>query len=295
MTGPQNWTSGRTHRTENFPVASVLIARRHRGAILAFYRFARAADDIADDPTLLPDEKLGRLDRLEATLFDEDEVAAAIPLRDILAERRLTARHPCDLLTAFRRDVANPRMRSFADLMDYCAVSAMPVGRFVLDIHGESVGTWGASDALCAALQIINHLQDCGRDHRELDRVYIPLDDLAANGASLDALGGDRSSPELKRTIEQLAGKVSELLVASSRLAPLVEGFRLRLEIATIQKLAERLNARLFTVDPLADEVHLGKPAMLMLMLSAVAGQAAKGLMEPRGRKRRLKRGVGTS
>ncbi len=294
MTGSQDWTSGRNHRTENFPVASVLIAKRHRGAILAFYRFARAADDIADHPTLAPQEKLDRLDRLEATLFDKDDVDAALPLRDTLAERNLTARHPCDLLKAFRRDVANPRTESLADLMDYCAVSAMPVGRFVLDLHGESVGIWDASDALCAALQIINHLQDCGRDFRDLDRVYIPLANLAGNGAAIDDLGGNRASPELKRTIEQLTIHVSELLVQSSRLVPLVEDMRLRMEIATIQKLAERLNLRLVTGDPLAGGVHLGKPAVLRLMLSAAAGQATKGLLNARWSSK-LKRSVKTS
>ena len=62
--------------------------------------------------------------------------------------------------------------------MDYCRYSAMPVGRFVLDVHGESRDLWPANDALCAALQVINHLQDCAKDYRELDRVYLPLDVL---------------------------------------------------------------------------------------------------------------------
>ena len=66
----------------------------------------------------------------------------------------------------------------------------MPVGRFVLDVHGESRATWPANDALCAALQIINHLQDCGKDYRNLNRVYIPLDAFAAAGAEVE----DRSA-----------------------------------------------------------------------------------------------------
>ena len=72
----------------------------------------------------------------------------------------------------------------------------MPVGRFVLDVHGESRATWPASDALCAALQIINHLQDCGADYRKLDRVYIPLDALARDGLTVDALAADKASPQ---------------------------------------------------------------------------------------------------
>ena len=80
-------------------------------------------------------------------------------------------------------DVTKLRYRDWDDLIGYCSYSAMPVGRFVLDVHGESRATWPANDALCAALQIINHLQDCGRDYRNLDRVYIPLDALAESGA----------------------------------------------------------------------------------------------------------------
>ncbi len=98
-------------------------------------------------------------------------------------------RHAQDLLHAFRQDVTKLRYANWDELIDYCSRSAMPVGRFVLDVHGESRDTWPASDALCAALQIINHLQDCAADYRTLDRVYIPLDALAARGIGVEALG----------------------------------------------------------------------------------------------------------
>src|SRR6266403_1945743 len=161
--GPAALRSGKSHRDENFPVASHLIHPRHRGAILAFYEFVRIADDIADHQTLTDTEKLAHLDALEA-----------VKLRTVLRERNLAPRHALDLLTAFRMDVTKLRYRDWDDLMNYCSYSAMPVGRFVLDVHGESRATWSANDALCAALQIINHLQDCGKDYRQLDRVYIP-------------------------------------------------------------------------------------------------------------------------
>ena len=152
-------SSGKTHRDENFPVASFLIARRHRPVILAFYRFVRAADDVADHASLPPDEKLALLDRLERSLLGrEASEPAGVALRTALAERHLPPRHALDLLTAFRLDVTKRRYSDWNDLMDYCAFSAMPVGRFVLDVHGESRSTWPASDALCAALQVINHL-----------------------------------------------------------------------------------------------------------------------------------------
>ena len=80
------------------------------------------------------------------------------------------------------------RYADWDELMDYCRYSAMPVGRFVLDVHGEDRATWPANDALCAALQVINHLQDCAKDYRELDRVYLPHDVLAAHGARVEML-----------------------------------------------------------------------------------------------------------
>ena len=116
-------------------------------------------------------------------------IRAAVTLRRVLAERGLSPRHAQDLLKAFRLDATKLRYADWDDLIDYCAYSAMPVGRFVLDVHGESRATWPASDAICAALQINNHLQDCGKDYRNLDRVYVPLDALAAAGTSVEALG----------------------------------------------------------------------------------------------------------
>lgn len=130
--------SGKGSRDENFPVASWLVHPRHRGIILAFYEFVRVADDIADHPTLSEQDKLSHLDRLENSLLG---VAAdrshGVALKAALAERGLSPRHAQDLLTAFRLDVTKRRYADFDDLIGYCTYSAMPVGRFVLDVHGE--------------------------------------------------------------------------------------------------------------------------------------------------------------
>ncbi len=178
--------SGKTHHDENFPVASHFIAARHRGPILAFYRFVRAADDVADNPGLSPDEKLELLDRLDAALTGSGPAdPEAEPLKAALAERGLSPRHARDLLDAFRMDANKLRYADWRELMHYCSLSAMPVGRFVLDVHGENPqATWPASDAICAALQVINHLQDCADDYRNLDRVYLPLETLEKHGAT---------------------------------------------------------------------------------------------------------------
>jgi squalene synthase HpnC len=239
--------------------------------ILAFYAFVRCADDIADHATLSVSEKLNLLDRLEQDLLGAgDGNAQAIALRHALAVRGMSPRHAQDLLKAFRLDATKLRYRDWDDLMGYCAYSAMPVGRFVLDVHGESHGTWFASDAICAALQIINHLQDCAADYRNLDRVYIPLDALAACGLGVEALGAAKASPELRRCLAGLAERTGVLLLHGDALPNLVEDWRLALEISVIQTLAQHLTRILTRRDPLSERVHLGKLGVAGVSLFAV-------------------------
>jgi squalene synthase HpnC len=252
--------ASKTHRQENFPVASHLIAPVHRPAILAYYQFARGADDVADSPTLTSDAKLAGLDAFERTLMGQgDDEPAALPLRAVLAESRLSPRHALDLLQAFRMDAVQNRYPDFDALMNYCRYSAAPVGRFVLSVHGENESTWPASDALCSALQIINHLQDCGDDYRQLDRVYVPLDMLNAAGARVEELGERRASRPLRATLVALATRTADLVEEGAKLPPQVRDVRLCLETAVIARLARRLNDGLLVRDPLDDNVHLGK------------------------------------
>ena len=252
--------SGKGSGDENFPVASWLVAARHRRPILAFYEFVRIADDIADHPKLREDEKLAHLDRLEASLLGRDDHnAAGITLRAALAERNLSPQHAQDLLKAFRQDVTKHRYRDWDELIDYCRYSAMPVGRFVLDVHGESRSTWPASDNVCAVLQIINHLQDCVKDYRNLDRVYIPLDALAKAGSRVEELREPRATPQLLACLHGLADRTGAMLEAGSDLPRQIKDRRLALEIAAIVKLARHFVQLLRTRDPLSENVRLGK------------------------------------
>ncbi len=258
--------SGKTHRDENFPVASWLLSERHRAPILAFYRFARTADDVADDPGLSPDEKVRRLDALGAALEEGGpRDPAAEPLRVVLRERNLTSIHALDLLDAFRLDARKRRYADWADLMDYCRLSAMPVGRFVLDTHGEDRALWPASDALCAALQIINHLQDCGEDYRRLDRVYLPQDILSAHGAAVDMLAAPQAPPPLRRAIEDLARRTEALTDEGATLVPEIADLRLGLEVGAVHRLARHLVRGLQARDPLSERVHHGKAAFALI------------------------------
>jgi len=292
-TDANNWRSGKGYRDENFPVASFLIHPRQRKLILAFYNFVRTADDIADHASLAPEQKLALLDRLEAGLNGKNDAdAVAVGLRAALAERAVSPRHAQDLLAAFKLDVTKLRYRDWGDLLHYCAYSAMPVGRFVLDVHGESPSTWPANDALCAALQIINHLQDCKNDYRNLDRVYIPLDTLAAYGTGVQALGAKRASPALLAALHGLAERTERLLCESDVLPLMIHDRRLSLEVSVINRLAHRLARLLMSRDPLSDRVNLSVTAVAGLTLIGIIGGASRRLGRRPAAKTRKPRGA---
>jgi squalene synthase HpnC len=272
MTTASELRSGKTHRDENFPVASWIIHPRHRALILAFYNFVRTADDIADHASLGEQDKLGYLDLLEAELLGQgDSQPEAVNLRRALAARSMPPRHALDVLIAFRMDVSKLRYENWDEVIHYCRYSAMPVGRFMLDVHGESTSTWAASDALCAGLQINNHLQDCGKDYRNLNRVYLPRDALAAAGASVEELGGARASPALLQCLHSLAGRTEMLLDEGRSLSAGVKDFRLGLEISVIQAFADRIVRLLKVRDPLSQRVHLGPVELLGHSLGGMA------------------------
>ena len=264
MTQAAELASGKGHRDENFPVASLLIRPECRAPVMAFYRFARAADDIADHATASEAEKLALLTNMRAGLAGEG-AREAMDLREVMAARGIDPIHAHDLLDAFTRDVTVRRYASWEDLIGYCRVSAMPVGRYVLDVHGESRDSWPANDALCAALQIINHLQDCAKDYAELDRVYIPMN----TGLVVEQLGAAKATPALRAIITGLARRTRGLLDSSAGFAGLIRDRRLSAEVAAIQKLAISLCDRPERRDPLSERVHHGKLEALFLAAGA--------------------------
>jgi squalene synthase HpnC len=283
----EDYGTGKTQ--ENFPVASRLIAPGLRAPILAYYRFARAADDVADHPTLEQPLKFELLDGLEATLLGRtDRDPAALPLRGELSARALSPQHALDLLTAFRLDVTKRRYQDWGELMHYCRYSAMPVGRFVLEVHGESHATWEASDALCSALQVINHLQDCAKDYQALDRVYVPLDALTRHGLGVEALSAPRATPELRACLQSVARQTKSLLPQADQLPHVVRDLRLGIETAVIAAVARKLTEWLLERDPLSERVHLTRVEASWVATAAVVPEllrrlrAAPGQAAPR-------------
>lgn len=260
---PVETPSGKGAGDENFPVGSFLLPAHLRPTVARFYAFARAGDDIADNPDLAPAEKLARLEAFDRALAEDigqgGGLEKAHALRAALTERGLTDRHGRDLLRAFSQDATKLRYADWGELLGYCELSANPVGRFLLDLHGEDANDYPPSDALCTVLQILNHMQDCKEDARTLDRIYIPQDWMADEGVTDADILAQEASPGLRRVLDRMLVGVDDLLMEARRLPGALRSRRLAMESAVIVRLAGRLCARLKRGDPLATRVALSK------------------------------------
>jgi len=269
--------SGKGAGDENFPVGSFLLPRRLRPHVAVFYAFARAIDDIADNKALRADDKLARLDAMEDALYGRIQGRAGLEkayhVRESCLATNVPLDHCRDLIAAFKQDAIKLRYADWGELMGYCYKSAAPVGRYLLDLHGESRDGWPASDALCNALQVLNHLQDCQEDYRNLDRVYLPQDWLKAERETVAALDLPASTPGLRRTLDRCIDATDALLVTARELPHRLKSRGLAMESAVIVRLALRLSELLKRGDPIADRVALTKLDFLRCgIIGAAAG-----------------------
>jgi hydroxysqualene synthase len=251
-----------TRRMENFPVASRLVAPEFRPAMIAFYNVARGGDDIADDPTRSPSERAVGLDRLEAGLDghpdgDPRGLRLVRSLQEIGRDAALTEGK--NLLAAFRADLRTTRYRTWEDLMEYCGMSAVPVGRFVLELHGENDKAHEPADALCIVLQVLNHLQDLKSDYMNLGRIYLPAEWIEDERD----LAGERLTPALRHAVDRALAKTDALLETSADLPNRLQSQRLSAEIGIIISLAQSLQRQLRVHDPIARRVTASRSALL--------------------------------
>lgn len=223
----------RTSYEENFPVVAWLLPARVRGELDTLFHFVRLADGIADDPYLSPEERLRRLSELAP-----DELGRSAP-------------YARKLIAAFKCDAVRSRSPSWEDLEAYCTLSAVPLGRFLLDLFGEGEAAYGPCDALCIALQVLTHIEDAHSDLMHLNRVYLPVDWLHDAGIDVDALEDGFTALGLREVIDRTLDKVDALLTEAARLPYVLKSFRLRLE-ALIVLIGARSQARRFRrFDPL--------------------------------------------
>jgi squalene synthase HpnC len=186
---------------ENFPVASLLLPKRLRRPISVIYAFARTADDFADEGSDSPAERLAKLasyrqalQAIAANQYRGDE-PIFIALADVIKQHQLPLSLFDDLIKAFQQDVRQQRYQDLDEVMLYCRYSANPVGRLILLLHGQATEQQlQQSDAICSALQLINFYQDIEQDLTEMNRVYLPQDQLKAHAITeADLLAADTS------------------------------------------------------------------------------------------------------
>jgi len=239
---------------ENFPVASLLCPPALREPVLAIYRFARTADDIADEGEAGPDQRLASLAQYRRAL---DAVLAGQPPGDAwaavfqplaLACQRHALPGAClhALLDAFEQDVRNPAYPDRAALLDYCRLSANPVGRLLLHLHAIDAPTaLQQADCICSALQLINFWQDLSIDLPR-GRVYVPQSDLRRHDLGRDELlrGGD--SARVRTMVRELSRWAAELMMRGAPLCrqiPGRAGWELRLVVQGGLRILEKIAA----------------------------------------------------
>jgi squalene synthase HpnC len=239
---------------ENFPVASLLCPPALRPAVVAIYRFARIADDIADEGDAHPAQRLAdlaayrvdleRAGRADATSPRWPEVFG--PLAERMREFELPARLLHDLLDAFEQDVRNPPYRDRASLLDYCRRSANPIGRLLLHLYGiDDAVALGRADAVCSALQLVNFWQDLSVDGPR-GRCYVPEADQRAHGVGRDQLLLGVDSPAARALVRSLCDWTVALMREGAPLArsiPGRAGWELRLVVQGGLRVVEKIRA----------------------------------------------------
>lgn len=261
--------SGKGAQDENFPVAQLFPASL-RPAINCYYAFARAIDDVADNPRLPADEKIRRLDGFDQSLINGDDdpsYTKGAAVRALFTEKNIPLAHARDLIVAFKQDAVKLRYKDWDDLIGYCLNSAAPVGRFLLDLHQEDRNAYPQSDALCNALQVINHLQDCKADFTQMNRVYIPEPWLHEAGIDVSALAGSKATSNLRLVLNRCLDGVDQLMVIARELPYLMKNPQLARNCQVIVMIANKLAYKLRHEDPIAGRVQLSKFQFLTFLL----------------------------
>ena len=261
-----NLSSGKNHEKENFPVSSFLISPEKKNQIRKFYKFARIADDIADNKELSAREKVKILDYFDKTLTGKikSKFKFLNDLIEIFKQGSLSVENARKLLIAFKTDATKLRYKTWEELLDYCNNSASPVGRYVIELHlkrknidGTLKQIFVGSDNLCNSLQILNHFQDIKEDLSNLNRVYIPAEKFKDERDLIISISGNRSSKKFEEIKLFYLNKVDKLLSQSEPYLSLIPHKSLKRETFVIFYIAKKLTEILKKNDPLKKKVKL--------------------------------------
>ncbi len=256
--------SGKSYSDENFPVASFLMTKKIRSIVRVFYFFARMADDIADHQTLSSNQKKNIL------LFFDNAISKSKKTNNKVLDKMIARfkelpsgkKYSRNLLKAFMMDASNKKYKNWNDLLYYCKFSANPVGRFVIDAVNERKNIekiYEASDSLCTALQIINHIQDCKKDFKELNRVYIPESFFKKYSLDKKILRKSKSIENFERLKIEIVDNVLVSLRKTKLGLREIQSWRLRKETLIILNIAKRLCNLLKIKDPLEKQIKLSR------------------------------------
>ena len=256
--------SGKSYSDENFPVASFLMTKKIRSIVRVFYFFARMADDIADHQKLSSNQKKNIL------LFFDNAISKSKKTNNKVLDKMIARfkelpsgkKYSRNLLKAFMMDASNKKYKNWNDLLYYCKFSANPVGRFVIDAVNERKNIekiYEASDNLCTALQIINHIQDCKKDFKELNRVYIPESFFKKYSLDKKILRKSKSIENFERLKIEIVDNVLVSLRKTKLGLREIQSWRLRKETLIILNIAKRLCNLLKINDPLEKQIKLSR------------------------------------
>jgi squalene synthase HpnC len=237
---------------ENFPVASLLLPLEFRRPVALIYRFAREADDFADEGDLPGEARLAQLDAFRREIHRiETGKPPAIPwfgaLAEVIREHRLPLSAFRDLLSAFAQDVTKSRYADFAELLDYCRRSANPVGRLLLVLYGRATEQYLTySDAVCSSLQLINFLQDVAIDYRK-GRIYLPQDEMARFKVSEQQIAAEEADGNWPAFMAFQVERARALLYSGAPLGRALTG-RVGMEMRMIIAGGDRILAKISRV-----------------------------------------------
>ena len=253
-------TLTKNHKQENFPVGSWLLSKKIRPQILIFYKFARAADDIADSPNLTSKEKIKRLNLFRKSIESSKvKIPKAEGLKKICLQNKIKTNHALNLLKAFKQDAIKKRYKNWSELINYCKYSAVPVGRFMIDLHKERKISYKYSDPLCIALQILNHIQDCKDDYNKINRVYLPSTFLKKYNVKLEQLKKNHTEKNLRLAINEVLSHTEKLINQADKFKKIMKNYKLSKETTFILEIAKSLLELLKKKDPLKNKVILNK------------------------------------
>jgi len=267
--------SGKSYSDENFPVASFLMKKKIRRIVRIFYFFARMADDVADHKTLPKHQKIKILKSFDNAILKNKQIHNKV-LQDMILEFKdlpSGKKYSRNLLKAFLMDASNKKYIEWSDLLYYCKYSANPVGRFVIDTVKEKNNVekiYEASDNLCTALQIINHMQDCKKDFEELNRVYIPESLFKKYSINKSILKKNRSIGNFEKLKVEIIENVLISLKTTKIGLSFIQSWRLRKETLIILNIAKRLCNLLKKKDPLKEKIKLSRIELIFCFFKGI-------------------------